>query len=97
MSHTHYTQFQNTYHPGEGFEFHPKLYTWLQEIWGLKGTEIIIIKEMGCNSSSCPYYETIVLAYEPGQEIPRQLKIGKSKNLITKLDLYFASQKQNNK
>lgn len=94
MEHIHKPIFRNTYHPSESFDFHAKLRDWLIQYWNLRDDETITIQEIGCEDNSCPVYETIVMAYTPGNDTPRILKLGKAKHLLTKQDIVFSVEKQ---
>lgn len=94
MNHNHKDIYRKTFSPGEALDFHGKLRDWLVQYWNLSDSEIVTVKEIGCDDNSCPVYETIIMAYPPGSDNPRVLKLGKNKNLLTKQDIVFSVKKQ---
>ncbi|MCC5815605.1 MAG: hypothetical protein JJT78_12685 [Leptospira sp.] len=94
QGHNHKAIYRKTFLSHENFDFHSKLKEWLEKYWRLSPEESITVQELGCDDNSCPVYETIVMAYLPGKDTPRILKLGKAKHLLTKQDIVFSVEKQ---
>jgi hypothetical protein len=88
MNHNHTEKFKQLLDEGETvFQFHPKLFSWIKDKF--PQSKIIGVIEVGCEDDSCPITETIVTLSDS-----KEIRIGREKEKISKIDVQLAFQKQ---
>lgn len=92
--HEHGVVYSEKFSPTDEIVFHSKLREWLVQYWDLLPTESILVQERGCDDNSCPVTETFLTAENEMKVVTRVLKLGKTKNLVTKQDIVFSVEKQ---
>ncbi|BDA80906.1 hypothetical protein LPTSP3_g38360 [Leptospira kobayashii] len=92
MNHDHGWNFQGEVSLEKGFPFHSKLKDWIGEYTNLPEGLSISIFESRCEEANCPVEETkLSWNTEKGED---SLRIGRSKEKISKQDFYLAWKKK---